>query len=1129
MKADYKYDVFLSYSPKDKKKIDPIANHLAKEGIKVWFDAWEIRTGDNAEFKIEKGLEHSRTLLFCISRNTFGNDWPYLERRIYRFKDPLNRDRRFIPLRLDNSKLDSSLSQFICIDWRGKVNDFSRLSEACRPIEVFEDSKPQILSKQIAVSKFDLKGKTHLLECQLSPDWKYLLAGYTDNSIVIWDIEKRTISKTFKGHKASVNSVVWSNDMKLILSSSDDTTIKIWDVDSEKCLDTLKGHRDEVNSASWSPDQRYILSSSSDNTIRLWDYTNKTCISTFEGHKDAVNNAIWHSNQKQFISCSQDNTIGLWDVTTGRCTRFFEGHTDAVICAIWTSDEKRIITGSSDRSLKIWDIKTGHCLATLKGHDAPVISLSLSKNCSLVLSCSNDTTARLWNIENGNCLCILPDFRSPVEKAEWHRNNSYAMTINWEGSVITWNLSEYVDSSRQQQSKQTDFDLIDSEQSVQYTNAKVLLVGESSSGKTGLSKRLALNRWETSDSTVGAWATQWKLPITKKDNIEREIWLWDFGGQADQRLIHQLYMNETALAVLVFDGQKEDIYETIGQWDRDLSRASIKKFNKLLVAGRIDAGGLRFSRLQIEKFGYERQFIQLLETSAKTGEGCEELKTAIIEGIDWENIPWRSSPRLFQQLKEQIVKLKDEGQIIIQFKELRETLLLRMLEVHQNDNVRFTDEELKAVINLLSGPGILWELEFGSLILLQPERINAYAQAVIQTIREDIHELGCVKETSVLEGELTYSSSMNRLDKNEERFVLLAMHQMLVERGICLREHTENGTLLIFPSYYRRERPAITGHPAVLVSYLFNGFLDDIYSSLVVRLHHTKQFEQDQLWKYAADFKTLTKKQLGIKMTRRSEGAGEIEVFFEPSIAIEEKIIFSKYIHEHLMRHANEVVRLRHYVCSRCNTPVANREVAMRKLDEGKKDIVCVDCENRIPLWDELEQYFASEEVHEKVRELELQSQIVLDNESKERILVGEVISTTANAGQLYREFTVSDHGIDMEIEFKSDDGRATGKKIYLQLKSGDSYLKIRKSDGAEVFQVSKRHTDYWMSQAFPVFLVIRNSKGDIKWMEVRDWLRKHTNQGKSPIKQIVFEGERFDVMNIRKWREKILTNKSKQ
>src|SRR5439155_20837044 len=136
--------------------------------------------------------------------------------------------------------------------------------------------------------------------------------------------------------------------------------------------------------------------------------------------------------------------------------------------------------------------------------------------------------------------------------------------------------------------------------------------GETGAGKTGLSKVLAGQPWEPSDSTVGAWATQWKLPVEGDTGggkgVEREIWLWDFGGQADQRLIHQLYMDETALAVLVFDGQKEDLFETLGQWDRDLTRASRKEFAKLLVAGRVDAGGLRASRSEVEKFAVERKF-----------------------------------------------------------------------------------------------------------------------------------------------------------------------------------------------------------------------------------------------------------------------------------------------------------------------------------------------------------------------------------------------------------------------------------------------------------------------------------------------------------------------------------------
>ena len=65
-------------------------------------------------------------------------------------------------------------------------------------------------------------------------------------------------------------------------------------------------------------------------------------------------------------------------------------------------------------------------------------------------------------------------------------------------------------------------------------------------------------------------------------------------------------------------------------------------------------------------------------------------------------------------------------------------------------------------------------------MLLQPERGNAYAQGVIQTLRADEHERGAIAEERVLSGELAYQSSMQRLETEDERFVLLAMHQTLV-------------------------------------------------------------------------------------------------------------------------------------------------------------------------------------------------------------------------------------------------------------------------------------------------------------------------------------------------------------
>ena len=73
------------------------------------------------------------------------------------------------------------------------------------------------------------------------------------------------------------------------------------------------------------------------------------------------------------------------------------------------------------------------------------------------------------------------------------------------------------------------------------------------------------------------------------------------------------------------------------------------------------------------------------------------------------------------------------------------------------------------------------------------------------------------------------------------------------------------------------------------------------------------------------------------------------------------------------------------------------------------------------------------------------------------------------------------------EVGFNDDAHEATSAK--LQLKSGDSYTRKRRGDGAEIFTLKKqRHAEYWMAQAFPVLLVIRNSEGEVRWMEVRDW-----------------------------------------
>ena len=1149
MVEQFEFDVFLSHSSKDKAVVRPIAERLRADGLKVWFDEWTLKAGEDPATQIEQGLEHSRVLVLCMSRTAFGADWSELEQQTLRFRDPTNDNRRFILLRLDDAPLKRRLAAFSYVDWRTATveSKYTRLRDACQPSTtrraLTDVGEPAGGHGAGHVVRLDHSG-ARVLNYAFTPDGTQVLSGASDMKVRLWDMETGRCKQVFEGHPSQgedliegVWSVAWNADQSFFVSVAHD--MRLWNVVTGRCLrlfnDSLKP---EAFSVVWSNYDTYVLTAEDNDIVRMWDVNTGTCVRTFYGHRKNIRAVAWRRDDHRILSGSFDHSVRVWDVGSGKCLRVLWGHTELVWTVAWSSDGKRALSGSRDQTLRLWDLQTGRCLRVMEGHTGEVFTLAWRPNSPLAISGSYDRSVRLWNVETGRCLRVLEGHTEWVRTVAWSGSGDRAFSGDESGCVRVWQLSELVKKGQAQ--TLTIAVPQDQEDQVEYTNAKVLLVGESGVGKTGLSKVLAGEEWQPSDSTVGAWATQWKLPVSSDQGVEREIWLWDFGGQADQRLIHQLYMDETALAVLVFDGQKEDLFETLGQWDRDLTRASRNDFAKILVAGRVDAGGLRVSRTELDKFASERKFGRFIETSAKQNLGCDDLKTAIIEGINWNEIPCRTTEVLFKQLKEEIIRLKDEGRVLMRFNELRETLQMRLA----SDYKRFTDEELRAVITLLAGPGVVWELAFGSLILLQPERINAYAQAVIRTLQSDEHQRGCLMEERVLKGDLDYESSMPRLTGDEERFVLLAMHQILVERGLCLRQPTDKGNLLVFPSFYRRERPEQVKSPAVLVNYRFTGFLDDVYATLVVRLHHSDAFDQDQLWRYAADFKTKTGKQLGVKLHRRAPGLGELEVYFDPSVAMEEKIIFSKYVHEHLLQNAREVERLRHYVCQRCGTPVGNREVAMQRLNdwlqgrppqpakplrflkrkEETPSIICVGCEQRVPLWDDMEQCFASAETQQRVRDMQEESAIVLSNQSKERALVGEVISTVALANQISREFNVSDHGIDMEIEFTDDNHEATGVRIYLQLKSGDSYLHKRKDDRTEIFTIkNERHAHYWMAQPCPVLLVIRNSQGEVRWMEVRDWLKRKTENGKTIVKQIVFEGERFDVMSVRRWRDRCL------
>jgi hypothetical protein len=594
MSRTFDYDIFLSYSSKDKKAILALAERLKQDGLRVWLDAWEIKPGDMIGLKIQHGVEKSRTLILCMSQAYFESEWGTLEHHTLLFRDPTNAQRRFIPLLIQDCTLPDIIAQFAHIDWRTPSDEvYAKLLAACRGEEA-EAPEPPEPEEQADQARMVLRGHTgDIWGVAVTPNGRTVVSGSIDENLKVWDLETGYCRATLVGHNAYVWCVAVAPDGRTVVSGSSDNTLKVWDLETGKCRATFKGHAGDVECLAVALDGRIVVSGSFDSTLKVWDLETGKCRTTLEGHSDRVACLDIVPDGRTVVSGSFDNTLKVWDLETGHCRATFAGHTEGVRSVTISSNGMTVVSGSNDKTLKVWDFETGHCSATFEGHTEAVASVAIVCDGKRIVSGSSDKTLKIWDFATGLCCTTLEGHTHWIRDLAVTPDNRTIVSGANDNTLRVWDLPQ-------------PGEIVKALGASRYTNAKVVLVGETGVGKTGLSLRLCEDRWEPTESTHGMLVSRLEMPpATGPGGMEHEVWLWDFAGQPDYRLIHQLYMDETALGMLVFDPQDDNPFEEIGYWEKALRAATKHQPVKLLVAGRCDRGGITISRKRFEHYVQE--------------------------------------------------------------------------------------------------------------------------------------------------------------------------------------------------------------------------------------------------------------------------------------------------------------------------------------------------------------------------------------------------------------------------------------------------------------------------------------------------------------------------------------------
>ncbi len=91
--------VYLAHATEDKEDLaKPIAEYLMQKGIKVWYDQWEIKSGDSLRQKMDQGLNDCTHFLVLLTQNSLKKPWVLTEIDAG-FTDALDERIRFMGVR----------------------------------------------------------------------------------------------------------------------------------------------------------------------------------------------------------------------------------------------------------------------------------------------------------------------------------------------------------------------------------------------------------------------------------------------------------------------------------------------------------------------------------------------------------------------------------------------------------------------------------------------------------------------------------------------------------------------------------------------------------------------------------------------------------------------------------------------------------------------------------------------------------------------------------------------------------------------------------------------------------------------------------------------------------------------
>jgi len=821
---------------------------------------------------------------------------------------------------------------------------------------------PALVMRGLSLERTYENSPTGTFEVAWSPGGEFLAAGgglqtYSQPNaarVAVWSAAtgyRRALYDTVA--TVPVMGLAW-HPIANLLAFGGIPNIFIWDEISGEwglysTLPAASGGKKEVVGLAWAPDGSMIAVTDKaekgrGGTLGIWDVGARTLL--METQYSAFCYApCWSPDGRIILVPGSDGVVNVHQSDDLSLLGKFQGAKDNIYCLDISPDGERAAFASYDSTVRIYDLGTGKEIIVLENLNGKCTSIKFSPRGDFLASLTLGQ-AELWRCHDWECVATIPvGDTAGVGGLAFHPSLPLLAAKDNGPRQINCYAIDYAalaGASVRPESRR-------------YVNAKVVLLGDTGVGKSGLGLVLSGQEYQPTDSTHGrrVWTFESReVEVADGGTQTREVLLWDLAGQPGYRLVHQLHLNEIAVALLVFDSRSEtDPFSGVKHWVRALAQArrleeTTVPLRTFLVAARADRFGVAVSRERVEAILGDLGLAGFFETSAKEGWQIAELKSAIEGAIDWDALPMVSSSALFDSIKQFLLEEKEQGRVLCTVDDLFRGFLRTDHDAGGQDTLRAGFE---TCIGRVESRDLIRRLHFGGLVLLQPELLDSYASALVQAAKNEPDGLGFIREADALDGNFRLAAEDRLAEPAQEKLLLIATVEELLRHEIALKEATDEGVDLIFPSQFTRERPDAPDIPGRQVTFAFDGPLHSVYASLAVRLAHSSLFRRQTMWQNAASYTAAGGGTCGMHLLELEEGRGELTLFFDEEAGPVVRGQFETYVAEHLQQRAlpGTIVRRAIRSCPVCGYVLPD-DLVQGRLKRGKYTVPCPMCDDSV-------------------------------------------------------------------------------------------------------------------------------------------------------------------------------------